>query len=47
MFDIEIHEKNIFYPTDAKLHKKIIYGCRKIGWKKDLKLNQSYTRTFA
>jgi IS5 family transposase len=45
LVDTTVQEKNITYPTDAKLHKKIIDGCRKIAEKEDLKLRQSYTRT--
>ncbi len=45
LIDTTVQEKNITYPTDAKLHKKIIEGCRKIAEKEGLQLRQSYTRT--
>ncbi len=40
-----MQEKNITYPTDAKLHKKIIKNVLKIVHDKCLPLRQSYTRT--
>lgn len=43
--DSTVQEKNITYPTDAKLHKKIIKNVLKIAQGKGLPLRQSYTRT--
>jgi IS5 family transposase len=43
--DTTVHEKNITYPTDDKLYKKIIKKCQKIADKEDVELRQSYTRT--
>ena len=44
LIDTTVQEKNITLPTDAKLHKKIIEGCRKIAEKEGLQLRQSHTR---
>ena len=38
LIDTTVQEKNITYPTDAKLHKKIIEGCWKIAEKEDIDL---------
>lgn len=43
LIDTTVQEKNITFPTDSKLHKKIIEGCRKISEKEGLTLRQSYT----
>lgn len=43
--DSTVQEKNITYPTDAKLHKKIINRVLKIVREKKLPLRQSYQRT--
>lgn len=43
--DSTVQEKNVTYPTDAKLHKKIIKKCWNIIRDKGLKIRQSYTRT--
>jgi IS5 family transposase len=43
--DTTVQEKNITYPTDAKLHRKIIAKCQAISNKNDLKQRQSYTFT--
>lgn len=43
--DTTVQEKNITFPTDAKLHKKIIKKCQKIVEKEQLPMRQSYTRT--
>jgi IS5 family transposase len=40
-----VQEKNITYPTDDKLNKKIIDKCRSIAKNEDVELRQSYTRT--
>ena len=42
--DTTVQEKNITYPTDDKLSKKIIRKCWKIAQENDIKLRQSYTR---
>jgi IS5 family transposase len=42
--DTTVQEKNITFPTDSKLHKKIIDRCRDIAEKENLELRQSYTR---
>lgn len=43
--DTTVQEKNITFPTDAKLHRKIIGRCRKISRELGLPERQSYTRT--
>ena len=43
--DTTVQEKNITYPTDAKLRKKIIVRCWDIAGKEGIKLRQSYRRT--
>jgi len=43
--DTTVQEKNITYPTDDKLYKKIIVKCRKIAQKEMLELRQSYKFT--
>jgi len=43
--DTTVQEKNITYPTDNKLHRKIIKKCIAIADKEGLELRQSYTRT--
>jgi len=43
--DTTAQEKNITYPTDAKLHKKIIDKCVKIAKKQGIVLPRSYKRT--
>ncbi len=42
--DSTVQEKNITYPTDAKLLKKVVRRCMKISRKHDLPVRQSYTR---
>lgn len=42
--DTTVQEKNITFPTDAKLYKKIIRKCRVIAKKENLTLRQSYVR---
>ena len=41
--DSTVQEKNITYPTDAKLHKKIITKVLKLAKGLNLPLRQSYT----
>lgn len=43
--DTTVQEKNITFPTDAKLHRKIIKKCQQISKKEQLPVRQSYTRT--
>jgi IS5 family transposase len=43
--DTTVQEKNITFPTDGKLHKKIIDKCRAISEKEQLPVRQSYRRT--
>ncbi len=43
--DTTVQEKNITFPTDSKLHRKIIDKCKKIAEKEELPVRQSYTRT--
>lgn len=45
LIDTTVQEKNITYPTDTKLQKKIIEKCRSIAAKEGIKLRQSYKRT--
>ncbi|MBK7883006.1 MAG: transposase [Chitinophagaceae bacterium] len=43
--DTTVQEKNITYPTDDKLYKKIIVKCQAIGLKERVELRQSYKFT--
>jgi IS5 family transposase len=43
--DTTVQEKNITYPTDDKLYKKIIAKCLKMAEKEGIELRQSYTQT--
>lgn len=43
--DTTIQEKNITYPTDDKLYKKIIEECRSVAGEQGIELRQSYSRT--
>jgi transposase, IS5 family len=43
--DTTVQEKNITFPTDDKLYKKIIKKCQQITEQEQLPLRQSYTRT--
>lgn len=43
--DTTVQEKNITYPTDDKLYKKIINECRSIAKTEQVDLRQSYTQT--
>jgi IS5 family transposase len=43
--DTTVQEKNITYPADNKLHRKIIKKCMAMAEKQDIELRQSYTRT--
>jgi len=43
--DTTVQEKNITYPTDNKLHRKIIKKCVAIADQKEIELRQSYSRT--
>jgi len=43
--DTTVQEKNITYPTDDKLYKKIINKCQDIAEKEKIELRQSYSQT--
>ncbi len=43
--DTTVQEKNITFPTDNKLHRKIITKCKAISEKEGLPVRQSYSRT--
>lgn len=43
--DTTVQEKNITYPTDVKLHRKIIKKCIAIAGEQGIELRQTYTRT--
>jgi len=43
--DTTVQEKNITFPTDVKLYKKIIDKCNKISRKEGIVIRQSYKRT--
>jgi IS5 family transposase len=43
--DYTVQEKNITYPTDSKLQKKIIDNCIKIGKQEGIILRRRYKRT--
>lgn len=43
--DTTVQEKNITFPTDSKLHRKIIKKCHQIAEKEGIIIRQSYTRT--
>lgn len=45
VIDTTVQEKNITFPMDAKLHRKIIEKCRKIASRENIRLRRSYTRT--
>ena len=42
VIDTTVQEKNITFPTDVKLQKKIIEKCRKISKKEGISLRQTY-----
>ncbi len=42
--DTTVQEKNITFPTDAKLSKKVIDNCTKIAKKEGVKQRQTYKR---
>lgn len=44
LIDSTVQEKNITYPTDSKLHKRIIDKVNKIAKQEDIELRQTYTR---
>jgi IS5 family transposase len=44
LIDTTVQEKNITFPTDVKLHKKIVEQCRKIALEEGIKQRQSYKR---
>ena len=42
LVDTTVQEKNITFPTDEKLYKKVISSCNKLAKKVDVKLRQNY-----
>lgn len=46
LIDTTAQEKNITYPTDAKLLIKVIRQCNKIAGKENINQRQTYKRTF-
>ena len=40
--DTTVQEKDVTFPTDTKLYKKIVERCRKIAKDSGLKVRQSY-----
>ena len=44
LIDTTVQEKNITYPTDVKLQKKVIERCRKIAKGEGIELRQTYQR---
>ncbi len=44
LVDSTVQEKNITYPTDTKLQKKIVEKCREIARDEGIALRQSYKR---
>lgn len=45
LVDTTVQEKNITFPTDTKLYRRVIEHCLEIAKKEDVVLRQSYTRT--
>jgi len=45
LIDTTVQEKNITFPTDSKLHSRIIDHCVKISKEEGVSLRQSYRRT--
>ncbi len=45
LIDTTVQEKNLTFPIDSKLYKKIIECCRKIAEKEGITLKQSYKPT--
>jgi IS5 family transposase len=45
VIDTTVQEKNITFPTDTKLYRRIIDHCLKIAKQEDIQLRQSYRRT--
>ena len=45
LIDSTVQEKNITYPTDSKLHKRIIEKVNKVAKQEGITLRQTYTRT--
>lgn len=43
--DTTVQEKNIAFPTDSRLYRRIIEKCRKIAAKEGIEVRRSYTRT--
>ena len=45
LVDTTVQEKNITFPTDSKLHRKIAEQCVKIAKREGIKLRRTYKRT--
>lgn len=45
IFDTTAQEKNITYPTDAKLLRRVVEQCQKIAKDEEIPVRQSYKRT--
>jgi IS5 family transposase len=45
VIDTTVQEKNVTYPTDTKLYRKVIDACGQIARKEEIPLRQSYRRT--
>ena len=45
IFDTTAQEKNITFPTDFKMYRRIVQHCNKIAKNEGVQLRQSYTRT--
>jgi len=43
--DTTVQEKNVTFPTDAKLHNKIIKKCKQMAENEKIVVRQTYTRT--
>lgn len=43
--DTTVQEKNITFPTDGKLHRKIIDKCKQIAKEQAIVVRQTYTKT--
>ena len=44
VYDTTVQEKNITFPTDVKLYRKVIDRCRKIARQEGIAQRQSYVR---
>lgn len=44
--DTIVRERNITFTADAKLHEKIVNGCRKISKKEEIGLRHNFSHAF-